>query len=37
MSRKINPSIEYTKGDLDRKMEAIMGDHFRLWEERYGG
>lgn len=30
-------TIDYTKGDLDRKMEAIMGDHFRPWEERYGG
>lgn len=30
-------SISYTKGDLDRKMAAIMGDHFRPWEERYGG
>ena len=29
-------TIDYTKGDLDRKMEAIMGDHFRPWEERYG-
>ena len=29
-------TIDYTKGDLDRKLQSIMGDHFRPWEERYG-
>lgn len=28
-------NIEYTKGKLDQRLEAIMGKHFRAWEERY--
>lgn len=33
---KWDKSIDYSKGDLDRKLQQIMGKHFRPWEERYG-
>lgn len=30
-----DPSIEYTKSKLDRKLKQILGDRFVPWEERY--
>lgn len=32
---KTDRDIEYTKGALDRQLQAITGDDFRPWEERY--
>lgn len=34
---KADPDIVYTWDKLDRKLQQIMGKHFRPWEERYGG
>ena len=34
---KDDPDIVYTRDKLDRKLQQIMGPHFRPWEERYGG
>lgn len=33
---KDDPDIVYTRDKLDRKLQQIMGKHFRPWEERYG-
>ena len=32
---KDDKSLGYTKGKLDRQLEAILGDDFIPWEERY--
>ncbi len=33
---KDDPDIVYTRAMVDRKLQQIMGKHFRPWEERYG-
>ena len=32
---KTDKMIDYTKGALDRKLKAIMGDEYPEWERRY--
>lgn len=34
---KDDPDIIYTRSMVYRKLQQIMGKHFRPWEERYGG
>ena len=33
---KDDPDIIYTRAKLDQKLQQIMGENFRPWEERYG-
>lgn len=33
---KDDPDIEYTRAKLDAKLQQIMGEYFRPWEDRYG-
>lgn len=34
---KDDPDIIYTRAKVDQKLQQIMGENFRPWEERYGG